>query len=52
MHTVFEHVTGYSIAETIEEVGAYTNQRQNNPWTVAEQIAEGLERELLSTNGL
>ena len=49
MHDIFEHITCHSIAEAIEEVGTNTNECQENPWLVAEQVGKRFKRELLST---
>ena len=49
MHDIFEHITCHGIAEAIEEVGTNTNECQENPWLVAEQVGKRFKRELLST---
>ena len=51
METVLQQITSHSIAEPIEKVGADTDERQVDPGFVAEQVAEGLERELFGADG-
>ena len=50
MEAVFDHVTRDCIAETVEEIGADANQRQVDPGLVAEEVAEGLQREFFSAD--
>ena len=44
-------VAGYGIAETVEEVGADTNQCEVYPRLVLQQIGKGTQRELIGTDG-
>ena len=52
MQAVFKHIACHGIAEAIEEVHADTDECQVYPGLVVEEVCKGLERELLSTDGL
>ena len=49
MQTIIEHITGYSIAETVEEVGADGDGSHIEPCLVVNQVSKLLEGEFLST---
>lgn len=49
MQTVIEHITSYSIAETVEEVGADCNGSHIEPCLVVNEVSKLPERELLCT---
>ena len=49
MQTVIEHIAGYSIAETIEEVGAHSDGCHIEPSLVVNEVGKLMERELLCT---
>ena len=49
MQTIIEHITGYSIAETVEEVGADCDGSHIEPCLVVNEVSKLSERELLST---
>ena len=49
MHAVLKQIACHSVAEAVEEIHADTDEREDDPRPVAEQVTEGLEGELLST---
>ena len=52
MQAVFQQVAGHRIAESVEEIRADADERQDDPRLVAEQVGERLEGELLRPDGL
>ena len=52
MQAVFQQVAGHCIAESVEEIRADADERQDDPRLVAEQVRERLEGELLRPDGL